>query len=96
MPKKIEVAPSRIHKNGLFATDEYVYTLHAYTSFLMGEIVVEYVGELIRNKVADKREKVYEAKGFGDCYMFRIDKDLIVDATTYGSKARYLNHCCSV
>ncbi len=25
MPKKIEVAPSRIHKNGLFATDEYDY-----------------------------------------------------------------------
>ncbi len=61
----------------------------------MGEIVVEYVGELIRNKVADKREKIYEARGFGDCYMFRIDKDMIVDATMYGSKARYLNHCCS-
>jgi len=25
MPKKIEVAPSRIHKNGLFATDEYFF-----------------------------------------------------------------------
>lgn len=65
-------------------------------SFFLGEIVVEYIGELIRNKVSDKREKIYEAKGFGDCYMFRIDKDLIVDATMYGSKARYLNHSCCV
>ena len=78
MPKKVEVAPSRIHKNGLFATED----------FYMGEIVAEYVGELIRNKVADKREKIYQAKGIADCYMFRINKDLIVDATLYGSKAR--------
>ena len=63
-------------------------------SFVPGEIVVEYVGELIREQVADKREKEYEQQGLGDCYMFRIDKDVIVDATRFGSKARYLNHSC--
>lgn len=84
MAKKVEVAPSRIHKNGLFATG----------NFVPGEIVIEYVGELIRDKVADKREKEYEQKGLGDCYMFRIDKDMIIDATKFGSKARYLNHSC--
>ena len=59
-----------------------------------GDIVIEYVGEKIRNKVADKREIIYEEKGIGDCYLFRLDKEYIIDATFYGNKARYLNHSC--
>lgn len=43
-----------------------------------GDIVIEYVGEMISNKVADYREKEYNLKGFGDCYMFRIDAVSIV------------------
>ena len=58
--------------------------------------MIEYVGELISNEEADKREKKYESKGYRDCYMFRLDKNVIVDATMYGSKARYINHSCSV
>jgi len=37
------------------------------------DIVIEYVGEIIRNEVADQREKKYLEKGIGDCYMFRLD-----------------------
>ena len=59
-----------------------------------GDIVIEYVGEKIRNKVADKREIVYEQNGVGDCYLFRLDKEYIIDATYNGNKARYLNHSC--
>jgi len=59
-----------------------------------GEIVIEYVGEKIRNKVADRREEMYEQKGIGDCYMFRLDKEYIIDATNLGNKARFLNHSC--
>lgn len=59
-----------------------------------GDIVIEYVGEKIRNKVADKREVIYEQEGITDCYLFRLDKDYIIDATFYGNKARYLNHSC--
>ena len=51
---------------------------------------------MIRNVVADKREEIYKDKGFGDCYMFRIDKDYVVDATFNGNQARYLNHSCEV
>jgi hypothetical protein len=36
------------------------------------------VGGLITNKIADFREKEYNLKGFGDCYMFRLDGDHIV------------------
>jgi histone-lysine N-methyltransferase SETD1 len=83
-PKRVEVGPSKIHRNGLFTLED----------LAGGDIVIEYVGEKIRNKVADKREIVYEQKGIGDCYLFRLDKELIIDATFHGNKARYLNHSC--
>jgi SET domain-containing protein len=56
--------------------------------------VIEYVGEKIRNALADKRELYYNALGIGDCYMFRLNEDYVIDATFYGNKARYLNHSC--
>jgi histone-lysine N-methyltransferase SETD1 len=58
------------------------------------DIVIEYVGEKIRVPVADKREKYYEKLGVGDCYLFSLDNDYIIDATFYGNKARYINHSC--
>lgn len=30
----------------------------------------------------------------GACYLFRIDDEWIVDATTTGGPARFVNHCC--
>ena len=58
------------------------------------DIVIEYVGEKIRVPVGDKREKYYEELGVGDCYLFTLDDNYIVDATFYGSMARYINHSC--
>lgn len=83
-PKRVEVGPSKIHRNGLFTLED----------LAPGDIVIEYVGEKIRNKVADKREVDYTIKGIGDCYLFRLDKEYIIDATFNGNKARYLNHSC--
>ena len=82
--QKVCIGPSIIHRNGLFATD----------NIKPGEIVIEYVGEMITNKIADYREIEYNERGFGDCYMFRFDADNIIDATKYGNLARFINHCC--
>ena len=30
----------------------------------------------------------------GSCYLFRLDKDYIIDATRTGGMARFINHCC--
>jgi len=60
------------------------------------EIVIEYVGEVIRQKVADHREKLYEASGIGSSYLFRVDAEKIIDATKKGNIARLINHCCDV
>lgn len=40
--------------------------------------MIEYCGELISNHVADFREKEYNIRGFGDCYLFRLDSNQIV------------------
>ena len=50
-----------------------------------GEMVIEYVGEVIRAAVADRREKQYERQGIGSSYLFRIDEELVVDATKKGN-----------
>ena len=57
-------------------------------------MIVEYMGETVRQCVADKREKGYETSGIGSCYMFRLDMHRIVDATMIGCMARFMNHCC--
>jgi SET domain-containing protein len=83
-PKKVEVGPSKIHRIGLFTNE----------GLKPKDIVIEYVGEIIRTEVGDTREKRYDESGIGDCYMFRLDNSYIIDATYFGGKARYLNHSC--
>ncbi|VEL09816.1 unnamed protein product [Protopolystoma xenopodis] len=74
---------SRIQGLGLFAARD----LDQHT------MVIEYIGELIRVQLANKREKVYEAHNRG-IYMFRLDEDTVIDATVSGGLARYINHSC--
>jgi len=57
-----------------------------------GDMVIEYVGELIRQQVADLREKAYERQGIGSSYLFRVDEDLVVDATKKGNLGYILPH----
>lgn len=59
-------------------------------------MVIEYIGEIVRQKVADNREKIYEQMGIGSSYLFRIDDDTIIDATKTGNLARFINHSCDV
>ena len=60
------------------------------------EMVIEYVGQMIRPVVADNRERQYEATGIGSSYLFRIDLETIIDATKCGNLARFINHSCNV
>eukprot|EP00762_Andalucia_godoyi_P003549 ANDGO_04367.mRNA.1 Histone-lysine N-methyltransferase set1 len=82
--KAIAFRQSRIHDWGLFACER----IHE------GDMVIEYVGEIVRTKVADMREKAYEGIGIGSTYMFKLDDDAIIDATFTGNLARFINHSC--
>ncbi|XP_023929977.1 histone-lysine N-methyltransferase 2D-like [Lingula anatina] len=80
----VYLARSRIQGLGLYAArDTEKHTM-----------VIEYIGELIRNETAEMREKIYEASNRG-IYMFRINDDTVVDATMSGGLARYVNHSCN-
>lgn len=74
---------SNIQGLGLFAAKD----LERHT------MVIEYIGEAIRNEVAEKREKEYEQHNRG-VYMFRIDDNTVIDATMTGGPARFINHSC--
>lgn len=82
--KRVVFERSRIHGWGLFALEP----------IAANDFIVEYVGELIRNPVADAREQRYTEGGEDSSYMFRLDELLVVDATRKGNCARFMNHCC--
>ncbi|KAF6776564.1 hypothetical protein AHF37_04024 [Paragonimus kellicotti] len=77
------LARSRIQGLGLYAARD----------FVKQTFIIEYLGELIRNEVGNRRELLYESQNRG-VYMFRVDDDSIVDATMCGGLARYINHSC--
>ena len=82
--KKLIFGKSAIHSWGLYAAEP----------IEREDFVVEYLGEYVRGAVAEVREKHYRRYGWGDDYIFRVDKDLLVDATRRGGLARFANHCC--
>nr|XP_020485458.1 LOW QUALITY PROTEIN: histone-lysine N-methyltransferase SETD1B-A-like [Labrus bergylta] len=83
--KRIRFCRSHIHDWGLFAMEP----------IAADEMVIEYVGQNIRQVIADMREKRYEEEGIGSSYMFRVDHDTIIDATKCGNFARFINHSCN-
>ncbi|KIM21052.1 hypothetical protein M408DRAFT_81062 [Serendipita vermifera MAFF 305830] len=82
--KQLQFARSPIHDWGLYALER----------IPKGDMVIEYVGEVIRQQVAEGRERAYERSGIGSSYLFRIDDDLVVDATKIGNLGRLINHSC--
>ncbi|MCO5603188.1 hypothetical protein L7F22_057335 [Adiantum nelumboides] len=82
--KNLKFARSKIHDWGVFAVEP----------IEAGDFVVEYVGELVRPRIADLRERLYEKLGIGSSYLFRIDNETVVDATKRGGLARFINHSC--
>lgn len=83
--QRLAAKRSHIHGWGLFTKQE----------IAKDSMIVEYMGEIIRQGVADRREMKYEISGEGSCYMFRLDLQRIVDATMIGCMARFMNHSCS-
>ncbi|CAI9775495.1 unnamed protein product [Fraxinus pennsylvanica] len=86
--KNLVVYKSDIHALGLY-TSQFISR---------GAMVVEYVGEIVGLRVADKREREYHSgkklQYKSACYFFRVDKEHIIDATRKGGIARFVNHSC--
>jgi len=84
--KRLKFDRSLIHDWGLFALEP----------IDANDMVIEYIGEIVRQKIADEREKAYELSGIGSSYLFRVDATTIIDATKRGNLARFINHSCDV
>ncbi|KAF2861076.1 hypothetical protein K470DRAFT_46180 [Piedraia hortae CBS 480.64] len=82
--KLVKFDRSAIHGWGLYAEED----------ISMTELIIEYVGEHVRQKVADIREIAYDKQGVGSSYLFRMRDDFIIDATKKGGIARFINHSC--
>lgn len=82
--KPVQFARSAIHNWGLYALEP----INA------GEMIIEYVGERIRQQIAELREKKYLRSGIGSSYLFRVDENTVIDASKKGGIARFINHCC--
>lgn len=83
--KKVKFERSAIHGWGLYADE----------NIALGDMIIEYVGEKVRQAVANIREIRYDKQGMGSSYLFRIDDDTVVDATKKGGIARFINHSCA-
>ncbi|KAK9830592.1 hypothetical protein WJX81_002721 [Elliptochloris bilobata] len=85
LAQRVTCGKSAIHGWGTFAK-----TPHA-----AGDMVVEYVGALVRCSVADACERrLYNRLVGAGTYVFRLSDSLCVDATCAGNIAHLLNHSC--
>ncbi|KAF4547746.1 Histone-lysine N-methyltransferase-like protein 6 [Elsinoe fawcettii] len=83
--KLVKFDRSAIHGWGLYSEE----------NIPAGDLIIEYVGEKVRQKVADMREEMYDRQGVGSSYLFRMVDDEIIDATKKGGIARFINHSCT-
>lgn len=78
----IVVKKSKIHRNGVFAS----------TDIPKGTKIIEYVGEKITNKEADRRAERDETNG--TVYLFELNKIYHIDGDVEYNDAKWINHSC--
>lgn len=83
--KNVRFDRSAIHNWGLYAGEDIAHN----------DFIIEYVGEKVRQRVANLREERYLKQGIGSSYLFRIAEDAVIDATKKGGIARFINHSCT-
>ncbi len=79
----LEVRASNVHGKGAFATGP----------ISKGMRLIEYLGERVSHKEADRR---YESKDANDnhTFLFIVDSRTVIDAGVDGNDARFFNHSC--
>ena len=73
---------SKLHGWGVFASEP----------INKNKFIIDYAGELISNKVSDKREDAYLNQGC--IWVFRLNRAWSRDANVGGNNARFINHSC--
>ena len=82
--RRYVVRRSKIHGRGVFAL----------VDVAKGTRLMEYLGERISQREADRRYAV-EHEHSPHTMLFSVDDKTVIDATRFGSSARFINHSCS-
>jgi SET domain-containing protein len=82
--RRIQVRRSGIHGKGMFALQE----------LAKGELVMEYVGEVITWKEALRRHP-HDPSDPNHTFYFQIDDKHVIDGNVGGNSARWINHSCT-
>lgn len=73
---------SKVHGYGVFALEPIPKSTR----------IVDYAGELVRNRESEAREERYLAEGC--IWVFRVNRTWSRDAAVGGNIARFINHSC--
>jgi SET domain-containing protein len=81
--RRIQVRKSGVHGKGVFALQD----------IPEGETLIEYVGEIITWKEAQRRHPWNPAEP-NHTFYFHVDDKRVIDAAVGGNAARWINHSC--
>ena len=84
-----KVKKSKVHGNGVFATQE----------IPRGTKIIEYVGDIVTKAEGDRRsgrriKKFLNSNKTGSVYIFELNKTHDIDGFVTRNKARFINHSC--
>ena len=83
MAKRIQVRKSGVHGKGVFAV----------AKIPEGDTIIEYTGELISWKEAQRRHP-HDPDDPNHTFYFSLDSGKVIDALHGGNAARWINHSC--
>ena len=81
--RRIQTRLSGVHGKGVFAIQD----------IAEGERIIEYVGEVITWKAAQRRHP-HDPKDPNHTFYFHVDEKRVIDAKHGGNSSRWINHSC--
>jgi SET domain-containing protein len=81
--RRIQVRRSGVHGRGVYALRK----------IKKGETIIEYKGEMITWKQAERRHP-HNPDDPDHTFFFHIDEEHVIDAAVDGNAARWINHAC--
>jgi len=81
--RRIQTRRSGVHGRGVFAVQD----------LAEGEVVVEYLGEVISWPEAQARHP-HDPSDPNHTFYFHMDEDHVIDGKVGGNSARWINHAC--
>lgn len=82
--RRIQTRRSGVHGKGVFALQD----------IPKGEVLIEYVGEIINWKEALRRHP-HDPKDPNHTFYFHLTEDRVIDALYGGNASRWINHSCN-